>query len=245
MSVFSQAPYVKVEKTMAEEKGGLIRGLNLIGATSIVVGTIIGTGIFLKTRVMTCNVGTPQMVLLVWVAAGLLSLAGALTYAELAAMMPQAGGEYVFLREAYGRRWSFLYGWTQFSIIYAGSQAAKGVVIAIMLNILSGGRLDHPFFTFQVFGYPIPIGTMQLIAISSVWIVTLINCAAVSASGNVISVITAVKIAIVLAIAVAAFGFAHGDWAHFSLANTTGACEGVSAAARGGISGFGAAMLGA
>ena len=76
----------------------LVRGLGLAAAIAIVIGDVIGTGVFLKARVMTCNVGTPGMVMTVWVVAGLLSLAGALTYAELAAMMPRAGGEYVFIR---------------------------------------------------------------------------------------------------------------------------------------------------
>src|SRR6058998_2952182 len=90
--------------------GQLIRGLGLIAAISVVVGNVIGTGVFLKARVMTCNVGTPGRVLGVYQVAGLLSLAGALTYAELAAMIPKAGGEYVFIREAYGRTGSFLFG---------------------------------------------------------------------------------------------------------------------------------------
>src|ERR687889_2178353 len=101
----------------------LIRGLTLLAAVSIVIGNVIGTGVFLKARVMTCNVGTPGKVVAVWVAAGLLSLAGALTYAELAAMMPRAGGEYVFVREAYGRLWGFLYGWTRFFVASAGGFA--------------------------------------------------------------------------------------------------------------------------
>ena len=230
---------------METDKSALVRGLNLVGATSIVVGTIIGTGIFLKARIMTCNVGTPGMVLLVWVVAGFSSLAGALTYAELAAMMPVAGGEYVFMREAYGRPWSFLYGWTQFSISYACSQAAKGVVIAIMLNLLFGGKLEHNYFTYKVFNYPIRIGSMELIAIGSVWIVTAINCLAVAVSGSVISVLTVIKVAIVFFIALAAFLFAHGDWRHFSMSNIGGLCAGVSNSARGGVAGFGAAMLGA
>src|SRR6267142_2992039 len=92
----------------------LVRGLTLIAALSVVVGNVIGTGVFLKARVMTCNVGTPGKVLAVYVLAGLLSLAGALSYAELAAMMPRAGGEYVFMREAYGRPWGFLFGWMSF-----------------------------------------------------------------------------------------------------------------------------------
>ena len=78
----------------------LIRGLGPIATTAIVVGNVIGTGVFLKSRVMTCNVGTPGRVIAVWIVAGLLSLAGALTYAELAAMWPRAGGEYVFIRNA-------------------------------------------------------------------------------------------------------------------------------------------------
>src|SRR5713101_2615280 len=98
------------------DKYALIRGLGLIAAVSVIIGNVIGTGVFLKARVMTCNVGTPTWVLLAWIAAGLLSLAGALTYAELTAMKPQAGGEYVFLRDAYGRISSFLFGWMQMFI---------------------------------------------------------------------------------------------------------------------------------
>src|SRR5215218_6892020 len=98
----------------------LVRGLGLVAAVSIIIGNVIGTGVFLKARVMTCNVGTPGMVLTVWVVAGLLSLAGALTYAELAAMMPRAGGEYVFMREAYGRAAGFLSGWTRFFVASGG-----------------------------------------------------------------------------------------------------------------------------
>src|SRR5438128_9879099 len=93
------------------EKQTLIRGLGLIAAVSVIIGNVIGTGVFLKARVMTCNVGSPVWVLMAWIAAGFLSLAGALTYAELTAMKPQAGGEYVFLREPFGRLSSFLFGW--------------------------------------------------------------------------------------------------------------------------------------
>ncbi|MBP7416599.1 MAG: amino acid permease, partial [Pyrinomonadaceae bacterium] len=84
------------------ERQTLIRGLGLIAAISVIIGNVIGTGVFLKARVMTCNVGSPTWVIVAWIAAGLLSLAGALTYAELTAMKPEAGGEYVFLRDTYG-----------------------------------------------------------------------------------------------------------------------------------------------
>src|ERR1041384_5749981 len=83
--------------------GQLVRGLGLVAAISVNVANVIGTGVFLKARVMTCNVGTPGRALTVWLVAGLLSLAGALTYAELLAMFPRAAGEYGIMRDAYGR----------------------------------------------------------------------------------------------------------------------------------------------
>lgn len=224
----------------------LVRGLSLIAAISIVVGNVIGAGVFLKARVMTCNVGTPKMVLLVYVIAGLLSLAGALTYAELAAMMPHAGGEYVFLREAYGPRWAFLYGWMSFFIGKAGSQAALGVGFAIFLNVLLGGSLSGQYFSANLLGYQIPFGHLQVVALAAIVIVTLINCAAVKVSGGVAALLTAIKIGLVLLVGVGAFLLAQGaDWSHFAMVNAGGACEGVSASARAGFAGFGAAMLGA
>src|SRR6185436_627477 len=93
------------------DKPQLIRGLNLRDTTALVVGTIIGTGVFLKTAKMAQAVGSPGLVLLAWVAAGILSLAGALAYAELGAMMPQAGGKYVYLKRANGELQAFLFGW--------------------------------------------------------------------------------------------------------------------------------------
>src|SRR5438045_8851288 len=107
--------------------GQLIRGLGLIAAIAVNVANVIGTGVFLKARVMTCNVGTPGKALAVWLVAGLLSLAGALTYAELLAMMPRAAGEYGIMRDAYGRPWGFISGWAQFAIARSASAAALAV----------------------------------------------------------------------------------------------------------------------
>jgi APA family basic amino acid/polyamine antiporter len=229
----------------------LVRGLGLAASVSIVVGSVIGTGIFLKTRVMMCNVETPWLVIAAWVAAGFLSLAGALTYAELAAMMPRAGGEYIFIREGYGRPLAFLYGWTQFAVAYTGSQAAKGVSFAIFLNILARGALDRTYFTLRLGGYDFPFGHLQGVALAIIIIATLVNCLAVSVSGKVSVFLTGLKILIVLAIGVCAFLLAQGSFAHFSMSGAGGACEGVGATARastagvGVLRGFGAAMLGA
>ena len=212
----------------------LVRGLGLLPATAIVVGGVIGTGVFLKARVMTCNVETPGMVITVWVVAGLLSLTGALTYAELAAMMPRAGGEYVFIREAYGRVWGFLYGWTRFFVASTGGFAGLAAGFAIFLNIASGGAIaaQHTL-------------AIPLVAAAAIVVVTLVNCAAVTVGGRIASTMAMLKVALVLGVGVGAFILADGNWAHFAMSGAGGTCEGVPDTARGGIAGFGAAMLGA
>src|SRR5438309_11022750 len=163
--------------------GQLIRGLGLTAAIAVNVANIIGTGVFLKARVMTCNVGTPGKALTVWLVAGLLSLAGALTYAELLAMFPRAAGEYGIMRDAYGRPWGFIYGWTQFAIARSASAAALAVGFAIFLNDLVGGALKHTYFTLHFLN--IPFGRLQLVALAAIGLTVLINCAAVTFSGGV------------------------------------------------------------
>jgi APA family basic amino acid/polyamine antiporter len=118
---------------MDEQKGQLIRGLTATGTTALVVGTVIGSGVFLKTAVMTQDVGTPALVMAAWVAAGALSLAGALTYAELGAMLPAAGGEYVYLKKSYGEAAAFLFGWQRFIVAGSASIASLGSGFAIFL----------------------------------------------------------------------------------------------------------------
>ena len=108
---------------MTPSKLELRRDLGVWGAVAIVVGTVIGSGIFLVPQTMIQRTGSVEMVFAVWIVGALLSLAGALTYAELAASMAEAGGEYIYLREAYGPMWGFLYGWTQLLVAKSGSIA--------------------------------------------------------------------------------------------------------------------------
>jgi basic amino acid/polyamine antiporter, APA family len=222
----------------------LVRGLGPIAAISINVGNIIGTGVFLKARVMTCNVGSPGRVIFVWIAAGLLALAGALTYAELTTQRPHAGAEYVIMRDAYGRPWGFLYGWTQFMISRTASAAALAAGFAIFLNDLTGGALKEVFFTVNLpGGHQLPFGRLQIVALVTLAITTLINCTAVSLSGHVASFITILKVLLVLGVGIGAF-FYQGSWSHLAMTNAGGTCEGVDVIG-GGFSGFFAAMLGA
>lgn len=230
---------------MKTEHTQLIRGLGLIAAISVNVANIIGTGVFLKARVMTCNVGTPAKALIVWVLAGLLSMAGALTYAELLAMKPRAAGEYGIVRDAYGRPVGFLYGWTQFLIARTASAAALAVGFAIFLNDLVGGALRYTYFQYTLpGGHVVSFGRLQVVALSAIIITTLINCAAVRVSGGVASVLTAMKIVLLLGVGFGAFFYSGGDWGNLGLANTGGTCEGV-AVTTGGVAGFAAAMIGA
>jgi APA family basic amino acid/polyamine antiporter len=225
--------------------GQLIRGLGLVAAISVNVANVIGTGVFLKARVMTCNVGTPGKALTVWLVAGLLSLAGALTYAELLAMFPRAAGEYGIMRDAYGRPWGFIYGWTQFAIARSASAAALAVGYAIFLNDLVGGRLKHTYFTLHLpGGYDVPFQRLQLVALAAIGVTVLINCAAVRFSGGVATFLTSIKVLLLIGVGLGAFFYSGGDWSHLSQANVGGLCEKV-AITTGGAAGFAAAMLGA
>jgi amino acid transporter len=118
----------------------LVRALTVVPAAAVILANIIGTGVFVKARVMICNVGTPGMVLTVWVVAGILTLAGALVYAELGTMMPRSGGEFHFVGAGFGRRWAFLYGWTK-TVALGASNAAVAIIFVIFLNDLTGGAL--------------------------------------------------------------------------------------------------------
>ena len=226
----------------ASERESLVRGLGLTAAIAVNVANIIGTGVFLKARVMTCNVGTPGVALTVWLVAGLLSLAGALTYAELLAMFPRAAGEYVVMRDAYGRPWGFIYGWTQFAIARSASAAALAVGFAIFLNALLKGALNKTFFTLPYLN--VPFGRLQLVALAAVALTVLINCAAVTFSGGVATFLTSIKVLLLIAVGLGAFFYSGGDWSHLSQASVGGTCEGV-AITTGGLAGFAAAMLGA
>jgi APA family basic amino acid/polyamine antiporter len=194
---------------------------------------------------MTCNVGTPGRVIAVWIVAGLLSLAGALTYAELAAMWPRAGGEYVFIRNAYSPRLAFLFGWMRFVASGAGSLAALALGFAIFLNVLLTGALDVTYFSLDLRGYRIPFGNLQVVALSAIAFVTIVNCASVSLGGKFATTLTAIKVGSIVALGVGVLLFARGSWTNFLLPDTGGACEGVAGAERGGSAGFAAAMLGA
>ncbi len=209
----------------------LVQGLTLIPAAAIIVTNVIGTGVFVKARAMTCNVGTPGMVLLAYALAGVFTLAGALTFAELSAMMPRSGGHYNFIGAAFGRVWAFLFGWMETFLDGAAANAAVAIVFVIFFNDLVGGTLSP--------------SQAQLLTLGTIAAVTVLTLASVRANGAFATIVTAMKVLLVAGIGLAAFFFSDGTWNHFAESGVAGTCEGVSASARLGMTGFGAAIVGA
>ena len=109
---------------------GFQQRLGLFDSTMLVAGSMIGSGIFIVSAFITADVGSAGWLLAIWILTGVITIMGALSYGELAAMMPHAGGQYVYLREAYSPLWGFLYGWTLFMVIQTGSIAAVAVAFA-------------------------------------------------------------------------------------------------------------------
>jgi APA family basic amino acid/polyamine antiporter len=208
----------------------LVRSLGAWDAVSIVVGTVIGSGIFLVPSTMADAVGSPAMVLLVFVFGGLLSLAGALTYAELGAAMPHAGGEYVYLREAYGPLWGFLYGWTQFWVAKSGSVATLATAFFYYLANF-WPALESPLWTTNLplgkGGTPLVISPGQILAMGLILGLAWVNYFGVKVGGRVQTAVTALKIGLILAIVGAAALIGGGSAAN--LATTARHTGGISA----------------
>src|SRR5436853_7920210 len=145
----------------------LVRGLSLLDATMIVIGSMIGSGIFIVSAKSAALVGAPGWLLAAWAIAGVLTITGALCCAELAAMMPRAGGQYVFLREAYGPATGFLFGWSLFFVVQTGTIAAVAVAFADFLGGLAPGvsATNYLIAPIHLGSYAISLSTQQLVAI--------------------------------------------------------------------------------
>src|SRR5437763_10769239 len=151
-----------------DQSAQLVRGLGLLDATMIVIGSMIGSGIFIVSAESSRLIGAPGWLLLAWIASGLLTVTGALCCAELATMMPRAGGVYIFLREAYGPAVGFLYGWTLFLVIQTGTIAAVAIAFAKFLGVFVPSIAPDYYLVTPVsvtLGYAVSVSTEQLIAI--------------------------------------------------------------------------------
>src|SRR6476620_2037085 len=184
------------EAPVAEEK--LVRGLGLLDSTMLVAGSMIGSGIFIVSSIIARQVGSPGWLLIVWIVTGLLTLTAALSYGELAAMMPKAGGQYVYLREAFSPLWGFLYGWTLFLVIQTGTIAAVAVGFARYLGILipAIGEERYLIAPKRLFGsYAISLSTAQLVGVLLIVLLTFMNTRGLKLGKLVQNTFTTAKLA--------------------------------------------------
>ena len=218
----------------------LVRALSLRDAIALVL-TVIGTGVFLKTAPMAQLVGSPSKVLLAWLAAGILSLAGALTYAELGAMMPKAGGEYVFLREAYGDLPAFLFGWSSVMLIASGGLAAVSTALASFLASFVPLSAVFTIHDFHVLGQVVHwrLGIQQVVAVAVILLFSWVNSRGVEMGSRVQWAATVAKLGGIAIIVLGAFLLSRtGTWEHLKTPVT-------ARIAPAGVGAFGAAMLAA
>jgi len=219
-------------------RAGLRRDLGVWSATAIVVGTVIGSGIFLVPTSMVQRVGSPELVFAVWIFAGLLSLAGVLSYAELAAALPEAGGEYVYLRRAYGPFWGFLYSWT---MTWVGKSGAIATLATAFFYYLANfvPQLDGVLYTVELpigpGGGPLEITYGQVLAMLVILAFAVINYFGVKLGGRIQVAMTLLKIALILGIVIIGMSWEGGTAANYT----------TSIPAAGGLGGFFAALVAA
>jgi APA family basic amino acid/polyamine antiporter len=227
-----------MSRTPTRNGPGLQRVLGLWSAVSIVIGTVIGSGVFLVPSTMIRYLGSVEKLFVVWIISGVLSLFGALTYAELAAAMPEAGGEYVYLSAAYGPFWGYLYGWTQFWVAKSGSIATLAAGFYTYLTAF------YPLLGTTLVTIPLHIGPGgslleihygQLVAIAIIVILAIVNYVGVRSGGNLQVLVTAIKMLLIAGIIVVGLSAGKGDFSHLHSGIPT----------MGGIAGFFAAMVSA
>jgi APA family basic amino acid/polyamine antiporter len=180
----------------------------------LIVGSMIGSGIFIVSADIAKAVQSPGLLLLVWVISGVMTVVAALCYGELSAAMPQAGGQYVFLKEAYGPLWGFLYGWTLFLVIQTGTIAAVAVAFARYLDVFV--PLSKVLLEVNLFDRNFAIDLKQIVGVSVILLLSFLNCFGIRVGANVQNAFTFLKVLALLALIVLGLTFAGGSFSHFS-----------------------------
>jgi len=186
-------------------ENGLVKGLGLVDSTTLVMGSMIGSGVFIVAADISRQVQSPGLLIMTWLVTAALTLIAALSYGELAAAMPHAGGQYVYLREAFGPMWGFLYGWTLFMVIQTGTIAAVAVAFAKYTGVFFPSISAA---NYLVGSGKIGVTTQQLLAILMIVFLTWSNTRGIRTGANVQNVFTFAKIAALLGLVV--FGFLVG-----------------------------------
>ncbi len=233
-----------------ETKSGFVRELGLLDSTMIVAGSMIGSGIFIVSADISRQVGSPGGLLLTWIITGLLTLGAALSYGELAAMMPHAGGQYVYLREAWSPLWGFLYGWTVFLVIQTGTIAAVAVGFARYLGVLVPWISPTKWVVAPIdisSGFAISLSTQQLVGVLMIVALTWLNTLGIRLGKLIQNVFTSAKTFALFALIAVGLFFGHNLGANFAHPWTPQTPEGGSPVAAGALAlivAFGVAQVG-
>ena len=179
--------------------GHLVQGMGLFSATAIVMGSMIGSGIFIVPADMSRTLGSPALLIAAWLVTAAMTMIGALSYGELAAMMPKAGGQYVYLREALGPIWGFLYGWTLFLVIQTGTIAAVGVAFGKFLGVFFPS-VSQSHWILHLGAGNIGLNTANLAAIAVITLLTFTNTQGVKLGAAVQNVFTSAKVLALLGV---------------------------------------------
>lgn len=225
----------KMHKANKTEKPALTRALGLFTTTMLVIGSVVGSGIFKNPASMAALVHSPELLMGVWVIAGVVTCFGALTIAEVAGLIPATGGQYEYFRVLYGDNMAFVYGWALFFVIQTGSIASITYVFAYYLNSLI------PLFTLpdtvvQAFALNLPFGVIyplgeigiKVVTAAAIVVLTVINITGVREGGRVQNVLTVAKILAILFLVIAAFVFGQGAVANFTTDSTQGVPVGMA-----------------
>ncbi|HEX8897147.1 MAG TPA: amino acid permease [Chthoniobacterales bacterium] len=191
-----------ISATPESRNGGFIKGLGLLDSTMLVAGSMIGSGIFIVSAIIAKQVGSPGWLLVVWIVTGLLTVMAALSYGELAAMMPKAGGQYVYLRESFSPLWGFLYGWTLFLVIQTGTIAAVAVGFGRYTGVLIPWVSESNYIIEPIrFGsYAFSLSTAQLLGLVMIALLTFMNTRGLNLGKLVQNIFTTAKTGALIAL---------------------------------------------
>jgi basic amino acid/polyamine antiporter, APA family len=202
----------------AAAKPGLLRQLGVISATALVISNMIGVGIFTTTGFLAGDLGTPSLVLWIWLAGAACAFLGAMCYSELGINLPSSGGEYVYLTRAFGPTWGFMSGWASFFAGFSGPIAAQALAFADYLGHVCPACTDEKPHVFAGSGdWTFQFGKTQVLASALILLFTVVNLFGVQRSARVQNFLTGAKIAILLAFVSMGFAVGNGSWHNFSL----------------------------
>lgn len=199
-------------------KPGLLRQLGVISATALVISNMIGVGIFTTTGFLAGDLGTPGLVMWIWVIGAMCAFLGAMCYSELGINLPSSGGEYVYLTRAFGPTWGFMSGWASFFAGFSGPIAAQALAFADYLGHVCAACTDDKPHVFAGSGdWTFVFGKQQIVASALILLFTILNLFGVQRSAKVQNLLTGAKVAILAGFVVLGFGFGNGSWHNFSL----------------------------